>query len=133
VEAALASFVRLSSALVGDDLLPDDLAALYFEQARTALADELPALLARFTHLLQSGVEPVTALRQHLLPDPRWGPPSKIILALWFNGGIKNMAGDWAPASADGYYRALVWDVIGAHPPTLSNGYFGHWKYPPEC
>ena len=26
----------------------------------------------------------------------------------------------------------LVWDAIGAHPPTLSNGYYGHWKYPPE-
>jgi hypothetical protein len=35
-------------------------------------------------------------------------------------------------ASADQYYRALVWEAIGAHPPTLSNGYYGHWKYPPE-
>jgi Membrane bound FAD containing D-sorbitol dehydrogenase len=133
MQEALASFVRLSGALVGDDQLPGDLAAAYFEHAWTALADELPALLARFADLLQAGIDPVTALRQHLLPDSRFGPPSKVILALWFNGGIKTAAGDWAPASADSYYRALVWDVIGAHPPTLSNGYFGHWKYPPEC
>jgi hypothetical protein len=133
MEAALASFVRLSSVLVGDGGLADDLAAVYFAQARAAMGDELPALLARFAGLLQDGMDPVTAVGQHLLPDPRWGPPSKLILALWFNGGIRNAAGDWQVASADGYYRALVWDVIGAHPPTLSNGYFGHWKYPPEC
>ena len=44
----------------------------------------------------------------------------------------QNAAGDWEMVSADQYYRALVWDAIGAHPPTLSNGYYGHWKYPPE-
>jgi len=47
MEEALAAFVRLSSASVGDDQLPEDLAAAYFEQARTALADEMPALSAR--------------------------------------------------------------------------------------
>jgi hypothetical protein len=98
MEEALASFIRLSSALAGDDQLPPDLAAAYFEQARSALADELPALLARFAAVLQDGVDPVTVLRRHLLPDPRWGPPSKVVLASWFNGGIKNADGDWAPA-----------------------------------
>jgi hypothetical protein len=72
MEEALASFIRLSSALMGDDQLPEDLAAAYFEQARTALADELPALLTRFTNLLQDGIDPVTALRRHLLPDSRY-------------------------------------------------------------
>jgi hypothetical protein len=47
MEEALASFVRLYSALVGDDQLPANLAEANFEQARTALADELPALSAR--------------------------------------------------------------------------------------
>jgi hypothetical protein len=28
-------------------------------------ADELPALLARFTNLLQDGIDPLIALRQH--------------------------------------------------------------------
>jgi hypothetical protein len=54
MEEALASFIQL----------PEDLAAAYFEQARTALTDELPALLTRFTNLLQDG-DPVTALRRH--------------------------------------------------------------------
>lgn len=132
MEEALASFIRLSCALVGDDPLPMDLAALYFEQSRRALADELTTLLARFGELSQRSVADAAVIVRQLLDDPRCGPSSRLVLALWFNGGIKNAAGDWAPASADGYYRALVWDVIGAHPPGLSNGYFGHWKYPPE-
>ncbi len=77
MEEALESFLRLSSALVGEDQLPEDLAAVYFERARSALAGQLRASLERFAALLRDG--------------------------------------------------------IGAHPPTLSNGYFGHWKYPAEC
>jgi hypothetical protein len=61
--AALASFVRLSAVLAGDDGVPDDLAA------------------------------------GHIVPDARSGPSATLILSLWF---------------------------IGAHPPTLSNGYYGH-------
>jgi hypothetical protein len=41
------------------------LAAAYIVQARTALADELPSLLAGFTNLLRDGIDPVTALRRH--------------------------------------------------------------------
>jgi len=70
----LASFVQWSSAPVNNDQLPDDLATAYFAQARTALADELAALLARFAKFLRDGIDPVTALRQYLLPDPRFGP-----------------------------------------------------------
>ena len=90
MEEALALFVGLSSALAGDEHPPDDLHALYFARAQTALADELPALLARFADPSKDGIDPVTALRLH------------------------------SAASADGYYRAMVWDVIGAHPPTLA-------------
>ena len=53
MEEALALFVRLSS-----------------------------ALLARFADLSKDGIDAVTALRLYLLPDPRFGPPSKTLLAL---------------------------------------------------
>ena len=132
VKAALASFVRLSTALVGEEHLPDDLAAIYFAQAKSTLKDQLGALLTRFDELLHGGKDPVTVVRDHILPDADVGATARVILALWYTGGIQNAAGDWEVVSADRYYRALVWDAIGAHPPTLSNGYYGHWKYPPE-
>jgi hypothetical protein len=42
---ALLSFVRLSTVLVGGENLPDDLVAVYFEQANTQLKDGLGTLL----------------------------------------------------------------------------------------
>jgi hypothetical protein len=130
--AALASFIRLSGVLVGEKDVPEDLAAVYFEQANAALENKLTALLARFDKLLLEGKDPALAVRENILPDAECGPVAKLILSLWFIGGIQNAAGDWEVVSADRYYRALVWDAIGAHPPTLSNGYYGHWRYPPE-
>jgi hypothetical protein len=35
------------------------------EEALASFADELPALLARFTNLLQDGIDPAAALRRH--------------------------------------------------------------------
>ncbi len=132
VKAALASFVRLSTVLVGEENLPDDLAAIYLAQAKSTLKDKLGALLTRFDELLHGGKDAVTVIRDHILPDADFGATARVILVLWYTGGIQNAAGDWEVVSADRYYRALVWDAIGAHPPTLSNGYYGHWKYPPE-
>jgi hypothetical protein len=30
------------------------------------------------------------------------------------------------------YFSGLAWQIIGAHPPGLSGGYFGHWRYRPD-
>jgi Membrane bound FAD containing D-sorbitol dehydrogenase len=128
----LSIFVRLSRALTGKEALEPDLSMAYFERARAELTTNLDTLLERFAALESSGQDPVSAVRDEIMPNPTLGSAAKLILLLWYIGGIKNVSGDWVMQSADQYYRALVWDAIGAHPPTLSNGYFGHWKYPPE-
>ena len=109
------------------------LAEEYFEKVREADAASLDKLLDRFQERVEAGDDPVTVVKAALLPDPKLGPVARTILLLWYIGGIQNPgSGDWEMTSAEHYYRALVWEAIGAHPPTLSNGYFGHWKYPPE-
>lgn len=30
------------------------------------------------------------------------------------------------------YFESLIWRAALAHPPALSGGYFGYWRYPPE-
>jgi hypothetical protein len=131
-EKRVARFARFSMVLTGDNNLPADLARPYFDRAQEQLKDRLNALLGKFDELIKAGKDPVTAIREDILPDAELGPAAKVVLLLWYIGGIQNTAGDWVMASADQYYRALVWEAIGAHPPTLSNGYYGHWKYPPE-
>jgi len=132
MSASLASFAKLCAVLVGRKNVPDDLAQVYFHRARIELKDQLDAVLGRFDDLVRAGRDPVLAVRSDLLPDAKFGATVKVILLLWYIGGIQNATGDWVMGSADQYYRALVWEDIGAHPPTLSNGYYGHWKYPPE-
>jgi hypothetical protein len=122
----------LSAVLTGEKNLAADLAKPYFDRAHAQLGDRLEALLQKFDDLIKAGKDPDSAIREDILPDAEVGPAAKVVLLLWYIGGIQNPAGDWEMASADQYYRALVWEAIGAHPPTLSNGYYGHWKYPPE-
>jgi hypothetical protein len=125
-------FLFLSRVLTAH-VLDASLAELYFERIREAAGSQLNDLLDRFQTLIKAGHDPVVAVRDEILPDTVLGPVAKAVLLLWYIGGIqKTPNGDWEMRSADQYYRALVWEAIGAHPPTLSNGYFGHWKYPPE-
>jgi hypothetical protein len=128
----LASFMRISLVLTGAKTLDADLAEAYFQSARGNLSAKLDALLTHFDDLVTNGRDPGAAVREAILPDNEDGPSAKLILLLWYTGGIQTPGRDWDVQSADRYYRALVWEAVGAHPPTLSNGYFGHWKYPPE-
>jgi hypothetical protein len=125
-------FLSLSRVLTARTL-DAGLAELYLERMREAAGAPLDDLLDRFQELVNAGHDPAAAVRDEILPDTVLGPVAKTILLLWYIGGVqKTLNGDWDIQSADQYYRALVWEAIGAHPPTLSNGYFGHWKYPPE-
>ncbi len=132
-ETQLQLFLRLSSVLTAERTLPADLGETYFNRAQQNLGPKLDALLARFGALLAAGNrDPIDVVRDEIFSSADHGPVAKTILLLWYIGGIQNAAGDWEMQSAEQYYRALVWDAISAHPPTLSNGYFGHWKYPVE-
>jgi hypothetical protein len=132
-DSRLKTFLDLSSVLTGHKVLPIDLGTAYFERAQQSLGNKLDALLDRYSQLIgNSGHVPIDTIRTEVVSNPDLGPPAKTVLLLWYIGGIQNAAGDWEMQSADQYYRALVWETIGAHPPTLSNGYFGHWKYPAE-
>jgi hypothetical protein len=131
-QARLDEFLQLSGVLTAQELNVH-LAEAYLERIREAAGAHLDMLLDLFQTRVKAGDDPVKIVKDTLLPDPKLGPVARTILLLWYIGGIQNPAsGDWEMRSADHYYRALVWQAIGAHPPTLSNGYFGHWKYPPE-
>jgi hypothetical protein len=133
MEAPQQLFLRLSSVLTAERSLPADLVEIYFERAQETLGPKLDVLLGRFgTSLATGSRDAIDIVREEILASPDHGPVAKVVLLLWYIGGMQNAAGDWEMQSADQYYRALVWDAIGAHPPTLSNGYFGHWKYPVE-
>ena len=130
--ARLEVFIRLSELLTGYVELDRELAEAYFVRSADHLKPVFDQLLEQFHNLESPGRDPTERVRTDILAHPSLGPPARTLLMLWFTGGFLLPEQTWQMASAEQYYRALMWDAIGAHPPTLSNGYFGHWKYPVE-
>jgi hypothetical protein len=131
-KSSLVSFLSLSSALTGVDLAYD-LGTAFFAAARRKLEPKLSALLSRYDAVCaKSEALPSDSDIKALLNDAEVGPVARQILLLWYVGGFETPEQNWEVETADHFYRALVWEAIGAHAPTNSNGYFGHWRYPPE-
>ena len=128
----LEGFVRLSQVLTASSL-DSELAAAYFQILRQATGTLVETLVRRFEELVEEGCDPIVAVRDEIFSDQVLSPIAKSVVLLWYTGGIQNPEStDWVVQSPEQYYAGMVWEAIGAHPPTLSNGYFGHWKYPPE-
>jgi hypothetical protein len=130
--ARLAVFTQLSERLTGNSHLDSALAKAFFKRAAEHLRPNFEPLLDRFLAAQRPGRDPNDVIQADILGDPTWGPPARAILVLWYTGGFRLPDQSWEMADAEQYYGALMWEAIGAHPPTLSNGYFGHWKYPAE-
>ncbi len=131
-----ALFVELSEALTGVPGLSPALAAAYAKRVRAAAAgDRLDRLLDRFREAREAGQSAEEAAGR-LLADPEFRPAAHQVIVLWYTSALMDDPADPKTGltfgTPDQHFQALVWTVIGAHPPALSGGYFGHWHYPPE-
>jgi hypothetical protein len=122
-------FAELSSILTGDAALPEAAVHRHLLTLRApAYATGLTQVLERFHQLQHAEGNLVEAVGQHLLGDAALGPFVKQVLMLWFTGQIPGTTS----TNQDDYFEALMWSAIGAHPPGMSDAYFGHWRYPPD-
>jgi hypothetical protein len=130
----LEDFLDLSRVLTGDEALSVDLAKKFIERVGAEPSGKyLPDLVEVWRRIRSAGGDIEGDVQKQIMSDANLGPLAKLIVFLWYTGGIPNAAGtDWRFGEADEYFSALVWSAIKAHPPALSRGYFGHWKYPPE-
>lgn len=131
-------FVELSVVLTGVKDLPIDLAAEYEARLRNeGMAAALDRLQATYEGLKKQGRLDHSWLAAHLFADAELKAIAEQLIVLWYSSALM---GDAPPnerpplkfGKPEHHFRALLWDVIGAHPPALSGGYFGHWHYPPE-
>jgi len=131
-EDALRSFVELSSILIGQPADPAT-ARRHLVTLQGASKDPpLGPVLKRFRAVKAAGGDIVQGVRDRLVNDATLGPVVKGVLSLWFTGQVQTGQGAPVFASQDDYFQALMWSCVGAHPPALSDGYFGHWRYPPD-
>jgi hypothetical protein len=130
---SLGLFSELSCILTGESAVASSSAQRHLKTLRSVLgADTMNQILQRFRKLKTDGGDIVQAVKDKLVDDLSLGPSVKQIILLWFTGQIKTTAGTPAPATQDDYFEALMWAAAGSHPPALSDGYFGHWRYPPD-
>ena len=125
-------FGQLSAILTGDAALAAAAVRRHLKTLQHAAdGGGVAHVLQRFRDLKESQGNIVEGVRNQLVNDASLGPLVKNILLLWFTGQIPP-PGTQAAASQDDYFEALMWSAVGAHPPGLSDAYFGHWRYPPD-
>ena len=134
-ESELDDFLGLSRILTGEPRLARELAAQYLSRLTASAASTVTTMLATYRELagILSCVALEQAVSQKIAADPSLGPVARNAIYLWFTGAIPDAQGiNWQFGAPEQYLNGLIWRVIGAHPPAYSNGYYGHWRYPPD-
>lgn len=128
---AVACFRDLSSALAGVEA-ELDLADHYLRRVRAEpFGAAIDALLDVFNRLRATSIDLEQDMRLQIVESSEFGVLAQQIVLLWYTSAFAD--GDtWKFGAPEQYFRSHIWSVIGAHPPALSGGYFGYWKYPPE-
>ena len=133
--SSLPEFQALSRVLTGEARLDAELAGNHLErlEADPDAALHLPALLDRWRQIVAHGGDLVAGVRQGIVGDAVFAALAKRIILLWYTSALRSPDGQLEYSSYPAlYFSALMWPAMGAHPPALSGGYFGHWRYPPE-
>jgi hypothetical protein len=128
--SALAPFVALSTVLTGGKV-SEATARRHLATLTLALgAPAVRAVLKKF-RTFRGRADLGECVATEIIADPVLGPTAKSMTILWFTGLIDGSHGSPGSTQED-YFEALMWPAVGAHPPALSDGYFGHWRYPPD-
>jgi hypothetical protein len=133
-------FLKLSAALTGFDDLDPKLGSLYYKELMKVAGPQVTALLQTFsTKVLghpASAAHTASAAPEDLIRENIWNvldfqTLSQAIINLWYTATLKLGSVTWV-APPEAYFDTLLWRAIEAHPPAVSGGYFGYWRYPPE-
>jgi len=117
------AFLRASRALTGIEELPPFLAGEYRERA---IAVSGPAAVSALLAI------PTPDLLTTIAATPAHRPVAEQIVMLWYASATIAVDGTFTFGTTRQYFAGQLWSVIQAHPPGLSGGYMGHWRYPPE-
>ena len=126
-------FRELSVVLTGEAEVSPTTADRHLATLSQRLGEtEIGEVLERFDALKAQGGDLSAAVGDQIIANASLGPAAKAIVLLWFAGVPDLSPGAPGPASEADYFEALMWTALGAHPPGCSDGYYGHWRYPPD-
>jgi hypothetical protein len=128
----LEQFLELSEILTGCQL-DSELGRAHFDRLASApLVPSISEVLKRFEKLPKRSLAEV---ERKMLADARLRPTLCQIVLLWYTSALRDSESDplvLRYGDEQAYFGGLVWRILGAHPPGLSGGYFGHWRYRPD-
>jgi hypothetical protein len=125
-------FMELSEILTGRELDVEQGRAHFDRLLSTPLVPAIPEVLKRFARLPKRSTAEVG---QKMLADAGLRSTLCQIVLLWYTSALRDNESDplvLRYGSEQAYFGGLVWRILGAHPPGLSGGYFGHWRYRPD-
>ncbi|MFI5161380.1 MAG: sugar dehydrogenase complex small subunit [Sphingobacteriales bacterium] len=127
------SFLKLSKILTGFNNLDAKIAEVYYQELHSLNGSSLDLLLAAFDAKVrdQPG-DPEALVRTNLWSDPTYKSVCQSIILAWYNASIAVGGNTVWVAPPELYFDALLWKAVEAHPPAISGGYFGYWRYAPE-
>jgi hypothetical protein len=134
--SALRDFLALSRILTGVDGLDKNMGRQYLDRITgSTFEPSLQQVLERFRIM---GAHATSELvKQQILNDDALRPTICQIILLWYTSGMQDPNDPKTPTimhygTQEEYFSGLGWQLIGAHVPGLSGGYFGHWRYRPD-
>jgi len=135
----LEDFIALSRILTGVENLSVELGRQYLDRLESSpFQPLLRQILERF-HRLEPGKRRAGQVKTKIVADDALRPMVCQIILLWYTSSMQDNLGVQPPASPvmrfgtpEEYFSGLAWQIMGAHVPGLSGGYFGHWRYRPE-
>jgi hypothetical protein len=131
-DTMLQQFIGLSEILTGCSLDKEQGAELLERLLITPLVPSIQEVLKLFGSLKKPSAADVQG---KMVANAALRPTLCQIILLWYTSALRDSESDplvLRYGSEQAYFGGLVWRVIGAHPPGLSGGYFGHWRYRPD-
>jgi len=131
----LEDFLALSRILTGFASLDAGLGGQYVDRLMSSpWSVPVRQILHQFRGLTPGAGLPAQ-VQQEIVDDDSLRPAVCQIVLLWYTSALRDNLGPTIAlryGNEQEYFSGLAWRIIGAHPPGLSGGYFGHWHYRPE-
>lgn len=130
----MATFLEMSRFVTGYSDIGGELEQVYaaIMSSRPDWASELGSLAIAVDEA-KANADPEAALIATMEQQPEVGHAARRLAHLWYAGRLSAENGvEAAFVSEEAYFGGLIWRAARAHPPGLSGGYFGHWRYAPD-
>jgi hypothetical protein len=132
-------FLAISRILTGVENLDADLGRQYLDRLNNSPFNPLLSQILKRFQELKGKPDVVGQVKKQIVADDSLRPTVCQIILLWYTSTVQDNLGMQPPAAPvmrfgtqEEYFSGLAWTIIGAHPPGLSGGYFGHWRYRPD-